>query len=157
MNTRIANIDDLDKICLIAEEICTHHNEQAPHIFAPAVGIERDKAHWRKFIDEMESDMLVAELDAKIVGFATVRLTCIQLSFLVPRKICHIGTIVITQQHHRTGVGTALLQAAENWAFQHQASELKLQVFAFNSNAIALYNKSGFELESKIMTKQLAL
>jgi ribosomal protein S18 acetylase RimI-like enzyme len=155
MNIRIANINDLESICTIAEEICAHHNAHAPLIFAPAVGIERDQSHWRQFIEAAESEILVTEAGGEIAGFATVRLTNIQTSFLVPRKICHIGTIVISKKYHRSGFGKALLQAAEEWALRHEASELKLEVFAFNSNAIQLYNKVGFVHQSQIMTKQI--
>jgi RimJ/RimL family protein N-acetyltransferase len=47
----------------------------------------------------------------------------------------------------RQGVGTALLQAAVDWAREAGVSKLELHVFPWNEAAIALYEAFGFERE----------
>jgi RimJ/RimL family protein N-acetyltransferase len=42
------------------------------------------------------------------------------------------------------GIGSALLQAAIDWARDHGLHKLSLEVFPHNAAAIALYRKSGF-------------
>ena len=59
----------------------------------------------------------------------------------------YIG-IGVHDDHHRTGIGTALLgelvDAADNW---FGLKRLELTVYADNAAAIALYRKFGFEPE----------
>jgi RimJ/RimL family protein N-acetyltransferase len=47
----------------------------------------------------------------------------------------------------RQGVGTALLQAAVDWARETGIRKLELHVFPWNEAAIALYETFGFERE----------
>ncbi len=47
----------------------------------------------------------------------------------------------------RQGVGTALLQAAVDWARETEVRKLELHVFPWNEAAIALYDAFGFERE----------
>ena len=47
----------------------------------------------------------------------------------------------------RQGVGTALLQAAVDWAREGGVRKLELHVFPWNEAAIALYDAFGFERE----------
>ena len=47
------------------------------------------------------------------------------------------------------GVGSALMQAAIDWARGHRLHKLCLEVFAQNAAAIALYRKCGFAEEGR--------
>ncbi len=47
------------------------------------------------------------------------------------------------------GVGSALLQAAIDWARGQRLHKLCLEVFAHNAAAIALYHKTGFAEEGR--------
>ena len=54
-----------------------------------------------------------------------------------------IGMLVDREWRGR-GVGSALFQAAIDWARGHGLHKLSLEVFAHNTAAIALYRKCGF-------------
>jgi RimJ/RimL family protein N-acetyltransferase len=45
------------------------------------------------------------------------------------------------------GVGTSLFQTVEKWADKHRLSRLELTAVTRNTAGIALYQKSGFEIE----------
>jgi RimJ/RimL family protein N-acetyltransferase len=45
------------------------------------------------------------------------------------------------------GVGTALFQSVVEWAKNHVVSRLELTAVTSNTAGIALYRKSGFEIE----------
>jgi RimJ/RimL family protein N-acetyltransferase len=47
----------------------------------------------------------------------------------------------------RQGVGTALLEAAVEWAKEAGVRKLELHVFPWNEAGIALYERFGFERE----------
>ena len=47
------------------------------------------------------------------------------------------------------GLGTALFQCLEEWVINHNISRLELTVVTQNDAGIALYKKSGFEIEGR--------
>jgi RimJ/RimL family protein N-acetyltransferase len=55
--------------------------------------------------------------------------------------------LMVALDARRQGVGTALLQAAVDWAREAGVSKLELHVFPWNEAAIALYEAFGFERE----------
>jgi GNAT superfamily N-acetyltransferase len=69
-------------------------------------------------------------------------------------RLCHIGTIVVSEKHRKTGVGKALMSKVEEWAIVHGAEEIGLNVMYFNSNAAQFYNRLGFEVISARMAKK---
>ena len=86
---------------------------------------------------------LVAELDGKAVGFASVRKS------QRPRE-AHIGSVAVavSEQARRLGVGGALVDAlvelAEGWL---GLLRLELDVWVDNEAAIQLYRSRGFKVE----------
>lgn len=55
--------------------------------------------------------------------------------------------LMVALDARRQGVGTALLQAALEWAREAGIRKLELHVFPWNEAAIALYEAFGFERE----------
>ena len=60
--------------------------------------------------------------------------------------VADVGLMVAFDARRR-GVGTALLQAAVDWARETGVHKLELHVFPWNEAAIALYDAFGFERE----------
>ena len=55
--------------------------------------------------------------------------------------------LMVALDARRQGVGTALMQAAVDWARETGVHKLELHVFPWNTAAIALYEKFGFVQE----------
>ncbi|WP_063064506.1 GNAT family N-acetyltransferase [Nocardia violaceofusca] len=56
------------------------------------------------------------------------------------------------------GVGDLLLGRVERWAAENRYTTLRLDVFADNEHAVALYRRNGFEFEAECQrTEQLAV
>ena len=55
--------------------------------------------------------------------------------------------LMVASEARRQGVGSALLQAAADWARGAGVRKLELHVFPWNDGAIALYETFGFERE----------
>jgi putative acetyltransferase len=60
--------------------------------------------------------------------------------------IADLGMLVDSEWRGR-GVGSALMEACIDWAREHGAHKVMLEVWPHNSAAIALYNKFGFKQE----------
>jgi ribosomal protein S18 acetylase RimI-like enzyme len=63
--------------------------------------------------------------------------------------------LYVAREHRRRGIGSALMQLAEQWASDRGDRQIGLQVFQANQPALALYQRLGYEVQSLGMTKQL--
>lgn len=87
--------------------------------------------------------VFVAELDdGTVVG----RLSVGRDPHPASSHVADLG-LMVSIDARRQGVGTALLQAAVDWAAEAGVRKLELHVFPWNHAAIALYDRFGFERE----------
>ena len=84
----------------------------------------------------------LAELGGELLGWC-------EASRLQAQRLEHVAmlTVAVAARSRRSGVGAALLAQAEAWARQHGVRKLSLHVRSSNAPALALYRRSGFELE----------
>jgi ribosomal protein S18 acetylase RimI-like enzyme len=68
----------------------------------------------------------------------------------------HIFLLYVAPEHRRRGIGTALMQHAENWAKQRGDRQIGLQVFQSNPIALNLYNHLGYQTQSLWMIKPIS-
>ena len=108
---------------------------------------------WRSVADERRylrairryphAAVYVAEAeDGSIVG----RLSLARDQHPASRHVADLG-LMVAASHRRRGIGTALLEAAVDWSRANDVCKLELHVFPWNTAAIALYEKFGFERE----------
>jgi RimJ/RimL family protein N-acetyltransferase len=106
----------------------------------------RDVADERRYLRAIRrypnAAVYVADDDGAIVG----RLSVARDQHPASRHVADLG-LMVAETHRRQGVGTALLQAAVDWARHSDVRKLELHVFPWNTAAIALYEKFGFERE----------
>jgi ribosomal protein S18 acetylase RimI-like enzyme len=141
---RAATVEDLDQVCLLADESAELHHEHEPEVFAPPDTL-RDRAFWLASIEQADGTVLVAVKQERVAGFITARiLTTFTATFLRQRIICRVGSIVVSRQHRREGIGTSLIHAIEAWAVTRAALEVRLEVFSFNEEAIKFYATLGY-------------
>ena len=86
--------------------------------------------------------MFVAEDEGRIVG----RLSVARDQHPASSHVADLG-LMVAATHRRRGIGTALLQAAVDWARVSDVRKLELHVFPYNTGAIALYERFGFTKE----------
>ncbi|MEB3219308.1 MAG: GNAT family N-acetyltransferase [Nostocales cyanobacterium 94392] len=67
----------------------------------------------------------------------------------------HIFLLYIIPEHRRKGIGTALMEYAQNWAKNRGDIQIALQVFQSNTPAVNLYNQLGYQTQSLWMVKSL--
>lgn len=104
-----------------------------------ATDVER---HLRAVAEEPGSVVLVAEEDGSLGGYVEAQ----GGEFRRNRHCAHV-VIGVREASSGRGVGTALLRELTAWAERHGVHRLELTVMAHNERALALYRKSGFEVE----------
>lgn len=87
-----------------------------------------------------DAALLVARVDGRFAG---------QLGAELRRGIVSIGMLVARDTRGR-GVGTALLDAAVEWAGAVGAHKVALEVWPHNAAALALYRRAGFVEEGRL-------
>jgi ribosomal protein S18 acetylase RimI-like enzyme len=73
--------------------------------------------------------------------------------FFTGESHAHISEIAVARDG--AGVGRALITAAETWAHEQGSRYVSLHVTARNERARALYERLGYELEHRRLTKLL--
>lgn len=101
---------------------------------------------------------MVAEAETEVLGFVVAE---------TRRKNGHIITIDVVAEARRTGVGSALLQAAEERLLRAGALVVALETPVNNEAAIRFYKQQGYfvektvagyysgQLDALVMTKEL--
>ncbi len=111
-------------------------------------------ARIERFARDPASRLQVADLRAAgVVGLVGTH--------IVPRLdadacTCRITDIVVLAAHRRSGIGSALLAAAEREARRAGAPRLDLSSGDWRPDAHAFYASHGFETRARSFTKRLA-
>lgn len=100
---------------------------------------ERGEQERIRNLDDMT---LVAEFDREIVGVLTIQ----RGMYKKTRHTASLGIAIISGHRHK-GLGYRMIEEAINWCREKGIIKLNLEVFSHNRNAIALYEKIGFQIE----------
>ena len=99
-----------------------------------------------------QSAVLVAEgADGTPLGF---------ISLIVGKDVVgaargHVADLAVVADARRIGVGTALMEAGEAWAREHELPALSLDVWSSNTRALAFYRRLGYFAESLCLFKRV--
>ena len=140
---RHAEPSDAEQLTRLADAVSAE-----PEGWLISVGGEwRSAGDERRFLKALRryphAAVFVAELDdGTLVG----RLSVGRDPHPASTHVADVGLMVAVDAR-RQGVGTALMQAAVEWAREAGVRKLELHVFPWNEAAIALYDAFGFERE----------
>ena len=85
--------------------------------------------------------MLIAELDGKPAGCAFL---VTLVDYFNERSHAHLSVLAVEKASEGKGVGSALLDACEQWARARGSDRLTLSALVTNARARALYERRGF-------------
>ncbi|HDZ8842218.1 MULTISPECIES: GNAT family N-acetyltransferase [Aeromonas] len=152
LEIRKAREQDIDAILELNRQIGEIHFAQAPQVFCPPSPEER--AFLLAAIAAEGRLFCVAEQEGSVAGFLTARIDINEtIPFLSKEPICRIGTLVVDEGHRSRGIGKALIAHCDEWGKAQGASQLRLEVMAFNERAKALYERLGFKILSQTMAR----
>jgi ribosomal protein S18 acetylase RimI-like enzyme len=100
--------------------------------------------------------VFVVECNGQVAGFATI-LARVPFQELddPPGEYALVSDLVVLESFRRRGYGTALLRAAERYAVEQGAGELRIGVLSANQQARRLYLEAGFHQHIEVLMKHL--
>lgn len=109
-------------------------------------------------IDRFNGKCFLAIEDDKAVGLI---MACIReweasdyLDFKCP-KTGKITELIVTKNTRSSGIGTKLIEKAEDYLISERCQYITIEVFAYNDNAITFYNKHGYHNRMYTMIKKV--
>ena len=113
---------------------------------------EQNTEFLEKTVSDENSDILVYENESTVIGFILLQVkTRPDFDFMLPGKYCYIMDVIVTENLRGKGFGTALMNAAKDWAKEHNCNFINLDVLVNNHGAINLYKKLGFIPKAQAM------
>lgn len=85
-------------------------------------------------------EIFVAEVGGAVIGFVTVR----RQKHFSGQDQAYVGELVVASSTARSGVGTALMRAAEAWAESRGLQRLSLGTGASNRASLAFFRNLGY-------------
>jgi ribosomal protein S18 acetylase RimI-like enzyme len=153
--------EDADEIAYIFLESAEHHVKLDPERYSTP-GAETISARYRDGQQHPphahnEAITLVAELGGVVAGFIDARLE--QSSDAMHREMtyCHISEIAVRRGHRNQGIGSRLVQAAEDWGRVMGAVFASLEFHSENTRAALFYReRMGYRPASITAVKRLS-
>lgn len=138
---RQAEIDDAEKL-LNCIKTYVPQSDYIPKLEQEIkLSIEQEKEWIKYFLTNENSLLLIAEFDNEIIG--NIDLTGNRRKIMEHTAVIGMGML---KEWRNTGLGTALLKLAIEWAKENPILELLwLQVYSDNELGLGLYRKMGFE------------
>jgi len=116
-----------------------------------ATGIARMRAKLHE-----AAELYAAEDSGEIVGLLEVQLVPPSPvgSMVRPVSAASVG-LAVREDRRGEGVGTALMRFAEQWAAEHGASSMILDMASANGGALRFYERLGYETYGLMLRKPL--
>jgi len=142
MTIRPALPDDADAIANVhIASWRAAYRGQLPDAYLAALDTERSARGWSQTLADSKSDVVVAEQDRNIVGFASLSPS---RDADADSKVGEITSIYLLSEYWRRHIGTELFEALLQCASKRGYSEITLWVLASNQQARDFYESRGF-------------
>ncbi len=147
--------EDYPAITTIGFETQEIHAEAYPDIFRQGVsGIPVE--YFTHMIEGKDTTVFVAVLDNQVVGYVFLYIKdAPPYGYLMPRRVVEISDIAVLRAYNNKGIGHQLFTASTEWAKTRGATSLELEVWEFNKNAIAFYERLGMAPINRTMLLSL--
>lgn len=141
---RFARKEDYEAINALRAPVCALHSNGYPALFKPVFAKDHQE-RVLKMMEDPEQDVLVAEENGQLLGFAMVEyIKREETNSIYAVHEAHIVEIGVDETSQAKGIGTALIQAVKDAAKVRGCRSVQLDVWEFNKSALRFYEKLGF-------------
>lgn len=132
--------EDYDKVLELAHEVHLIHLENRPDIYNDACSLP-----YNRFLEMLESGYNYAyEENGNILGIILGEVVeSANIPLFKKRRILFIDDIAVTKNYRNKKIGTKLYLTVKEKAIKDNLDSIELNVWSFNKDAIAFYQKLG--------------
>lgn len=142
---------DLPRINELRRMVNDVHVNGRPDIFRPGF-CEELEAHLYEKFDREDSGVIVAKLGGVVFGFAiTEYINRPGNAYNLPRSYYHVEEFGVDEHFRRMGIATALVDYMKREAAEHGFPKIELDMWEFNTGALAFYEEAGFRTYRRYM------
>ncbi len=145
MPVRFAKEYELERVNVLRKQVNDLHVAGRPDIFKPGFPQElRD--HVYTIWNDPEQRIVVAERDGTVCGFAVLHhIQKPETPFMTVRDYLDVDEFCVDEAYRRSGVGRELVAFIKAFAKENGFSKIELNMWEFNTDALAFYESVGFQ------------
>lgn len=151
MTIRAATLEDYPRLRAVLIGTLAFHCQALPDVFRTTDTPPPSREFVTDLVSQGKGTLLIAEQEDDVVGFLTIRAVAVDQPYLIPRRYGVIDNVSVTAVRRRQGIGRALMVAAHEWAGRHGLTQVRLNVWEFNREALAFYESLGYTTTSRNM------
>lgn len=95
---------------------------------------------WEHFDHNPDRGVLLAERDGKVIGMVILNLV-----YKLSKVMSYLDELVVLPSERGGGVGSQLMQAAENWSWERGADIIDFSSRGKHPGTLEFYDKLGYE------------
>ena len=112
--------------------------------------------YFNELLNDSNVIFFVAKNNSEIIWFLRwTRKKIINHDLLQDRDFLMIDDLGVKNDYHKKGIGSLLMKEVESWSKTKNVSEIELNVWSFNENAIQFYLNKSFQAINQRMRKTL--
>ena len=151
MIIRFAKENELVRVNELRKQVNDLHVEGKPEVFKAGFNDElRDYIY--NIWDDPEQEIVVADLDGTICGFAVLHHIVKPASpFMYERDFIDVDEFCVDKDYRRQGVASEMITFIRNYAKEKGFNRIELNMWEFNRDALAFYETVGFKTYRRYM------
>ena len=155
MIIRTAREEELDRVNELRKQVNDLHVAGKPEVFKKGFPDElKDFIH--VIYDDPEQEIIVAESDGTICGFAVLHhIVKGETPFMYERDFLDIDEFCVDAAFRRQGVALRMMTFIRSYAKEKGFHRLELNMWEFNEGALAFYEAAGFKTFRRYMEMML--
>ncbi|RAS72347.1 hypothetical protein A3863_12350 [Priestia endophytica] len=155
MNFRKATLGDFRALNTLLFESQRMHANALPELFSISRTVI-PYPDYQTMIHGSNFHIIVAEEHGKLIGYSITELTATSSGIgRSSSRAAYMYYLGVDTSHQKSGIGRKLFEEVKKWAIQNKAKTIHLNVWSFNQNAVAFYNRLGMKEIGKLMAYEL--
>lgn len=149
---QLATRSDREAINEIAGQVHAMHVAWRPDIYELT---QQQYSEERLCAAIQDRGLYVAKIDGMVVGYTSIKTRVIDIPGLVKRKILFIDEFAVHESCRGHGIGTEMMMDIRMLAKAFRCTDLQLNVYPQNDDAVGFYQKCGLMIQSITMQCKL--
>ena len=151
VTVRMAKMEDLGDVLRLLAQIAALHEQGRPDIFRKNAA-KYDADEYRRIVENPDTPVFAAEEGGRFLGYAFCQLQVRENHpLLQDMRTLYVDDLCVDESARGRGVGTALMDAAVDWARAQRCHNIDLNVWEFNEGAKAFYERYGMHTMKRYM------